>query len=72
MAKGKRNRRGRGARARPAGPGKDLAGAELEGALRRAANPHLHDPAGVLSARQLNPPRVVGHVTPEVERAITE
>jgi len=75
MAKGKRNRRRR-AQARPAGPaptthGKNREEAELRGQLRQMLEPQ-HDPAGVLSARQMNPPRVVGYVPPETERQILD
>jgi len=69
MAKGKRNRRGR-RRLR-------------EGALsaeqtptRPPARPKLvplhTDPGALLRADQPNPPRVVGHVGSEAERAILE
>jgi hypothetical protein len=72
QGRGSRRQKGRKPKSRPAGPGKSLAGAELENAIRRAQAPDPHDPAGILSARQKTPPRVVGHVDPEVERAILE
>jgi len=76
MAKGKRNRRRREQKARPAGPAADKSTAarneaELRGQLREILEPK-HDPAGVLSARQMNPPRVVGYVPPELTQAILD